>query len=112
MVEKLTVKSLESPDETAEFVNAKIESTEIGDVTFLLATHETGWLWSRDNGSATELESCPNSHRVYMVSGKMTVEMDDGTTETLEKGDVAVIPPGHDAWTEGDEEAVFLDVRL
>ena len=42
----------------------------------------------------------------------MTVEMDDGTAEILEQGDVAIIPPGHDAWTEGDEEAVFLDIRM
>lgn len=42
----------------------------------------------------------------------MTVEMDDSTRETLTQGDVAEIPPGHDVWTEGDEAAVFLDVRI
>lgn len=47
-----------------------------------------------------------------MLSGKMTVEMDDGMAKTLEPGDVAIIPPGHDAWTEGTEEAVFLDLRI
>ena len=47
-----------------------------------------------------------------MVSGQMTVEMDDGTQETLSKGDVSVIPPGHEASVEGDERAVFLDVRM
>lgn len=47
-----------------------------------------------------------------MLAGAMTVEMDDGSTETINAGEVAVIPPGHDAWTEGDETAMFLDIRL
>ena len=78
----------------------------------MLGTVEPGWLWSRDNGPAMGTEGCPLSHQVHMLAGTMTVEMDDGTTETLEAGDVAVIPPGHDAWTEGDEQAVFLDIRM
>ena len=112
MAGELKVESLDSPDETTEFDNGILETTEVGDVTFMVGTVEPGWLWSRDNGPAMGTESCPLSHRVYMVSGKMTVEMDDGTSETLEQGDVALIPPGHDAWTEGDEQAVFLDVRM
>ncbi len=112
MVDKLTVGSLTSPGETTRFDNGRLETTEVGDTTFMLGTVEPGWLWSRDNGSAMGTESCPLSHQVYMVSGSMTVKMDDGTTATLEEGDVAVIPPGHDAWTEGDEQAVFLDIRL
>ena len=112
MPEELLVKSLESPDETTTFDNGRLETTQVGDVTFMLGTVEPGWLWSRDNGPAMDTDSCPLSHRVYMVAGQMTVEMDDGTRETLTKGDVSVIPPGHDAWVEGDEQAVFLDVRL
>lgn len=111
MMDELVVKSLESPDETATFDNGRLENTEVGDVTFMLGTVEPGWVWSRDNGPAMGTESCPLSHRVYMVSGRMTVEMDDGTRRTLTRGDVSVIPPGHDAWTEGDEQAVFLDIR-
>ena len=111
MSEQLTVGSLESPDETVTFDNGRLDTTQIDDVTFMMGTVEPGWVWSRDNGPAMGTESCPLTHHVYMVSGKMTVEMEDGTAETLEKGDVAVIPPGHDAWTEGDKEAVFLDIR-
>jgi hypothetical protein len=112
MVEELITKSLDSPDETTAFENGRLENTQVGDVTFMLGTVEPGWLWSRDNGRDLGTESCPLPHRLYMVSGKITVEMDDGFRETLTKGDVTVIPPGHDAWTEGDEEAVFLDVQI
>jgi hypothetical protein len=31
------------------------------------------------------------------------VQMDDGTTVAINGGDVYEIPPGHDAWVEGDE---------
>ena len=112
MDDELLVQSLETPDETTTFDNGTLETTHVGDVSFMVGTVEPGWLWSRDNGPAMDTESCPLSHRIYMVAGTLTVEMDDGTRETLSKGDVAVIPPGHDAWTEGDERAVFLDVRL
>ena len=112
MNDSLTVKSLDSPDETTTFDNGILENTELGDITFMQGTVEPGWVWSRDNGPAMGTKSCPLSHRVYMVSGEMVVEMDDGTQETLEEGDVAIIPPGHDAWTQGEEPAVFLDVRI
>lgn len=42
----------------------------------------------------------------------MTVETDDGTRKTLEQGDVALIPSGHDAWVDGDERAVFFEETL
>lgn len=35
--------------------------------------------------------------------------MDDGTEVEYGPGDVASIPPGHDAWTVGNEPAVFLE---
>ncbi len=34
----------------------------------------------------------------------------DGTETVLEPGDVAVMPPGHDAWVEGDEPNVLLEL--
>ena len=39
----------------------------------------------------------------------MHVQMDDGTTRMIGPGDVAVIPPGHDAWIVGNEPCVALD---
>ena len=36
--------------------------------------------------------------------------LDDGTAAEFGQGDVAVIPPGHDAWVVGDEPFVALDI--
>jgi class 3 adenylate cyclase len=44
-----------------------------------------------------------------MLSGRIGVLLDDGTTLELESEDVYAIPPGHDAWVLGDEPAVAVE---
>jgi uncharacterized cupin superfamily protein len=39
----------------------------------------------------------------------MHVTMDDGSEGEAGPGDVLVIPPGHDAWTVGDEPCIVFD---
>jgi len=36
--------------------------------------------------------------------------MEDGTEEMIKAGDSYTIPPGHDAWVEGDETFVGIEV--
>ncbi|MGH7027592.1 hypothetical protein [Brevundimonas sp.] len=36
--------------------------------------------------------------------------MNDGTQKTLTPGTSYTIPPGHDAWVEGDERFVAIEV--
>ena len=49
------------------------------------------------------------AHAGYVVSGRMRVEMDDGQSVEVGPGDVLIAPPGHDAWTLGDEPVVIVD---
>jgi hypothetical protein len=49
---------------------------------------------------------------VDLLGGKTTIERDDGTRETLEERDIALIPPGHDAWTEGDEQVIAFEEEV
>ena len=95
MVDELAVKSFESPDETVALDRSNGACVQLGERKFWKATAEPGWKWSRDMPS--DLETCPRQHRMYVLSGRMTIEMEDGTRETLKKGDVALVPPGHDA---------------
>ena len=39
----------------------------------------------------------------------MKVVMDDGTEMEAGPGEAIVIPPGHDAWSVGDEPCIVLD---
>ncbi len=41
--------------------------------------------------------SCHCPHWGYLMDGEMLVKYDDGTEETLSKGDVFYLPPGHTA---------------
>jgi hypothetical protein len=35
--------------------------------------------------------------------------MDNESAEDFSKNDVTLLPPGHDAWTVGDEPCVFVE---
>ena len=102
-------KNLNSPDETRPFGHGKMETVQIGGGTVGKGTFEPGWKWSNDVKPIAGTESCQAPHFGFMVSGRMTIAMDDGSQTEYSAGDVAVIPPGHDAWVVGDEACVFLD---
>ena len=44
-----------------------------------------------------------------MISGRLHVRMDDGKEE-YGHGDVGSLPPGHDAWTVGNEPVIWIDI--
>jgi gentisate 1,2-dioxygenase len=52
------------------------------------------------------------AHLGTIISGKMTVRMENGDESTIEAGDVIAIPANHDAWVANDakEPCVLLDV--
>jgi mannose-6-phosphate isomerase-like protein (cupin superfamily) len=55
-------------------------------------------------------ESCQNSHVGYAVSGHLTVVAKDGVQKRISPGDSYTIPPGHDAWVEGNEPFVCIEI--
>jgi quercetin dioxygenase-like cupin family protein len=103
-------KSLDSPDETREFVDkGKADIVHLGNVSVGKFVLEPGWRWSEHVKPIVGTESCQVHHIGYVLSGRMKVVMDDGTEAEASAGDAAVIPPGHDAWIEGDEPCVWLE---
>ena len=48
-------------------------------------------------------------HFQYVLQGTVHVVMADGTELDIGPGQVAVLPPGHDAWVVGDEPVVTVD---
>jgi quercetin dioxygenase-like cupin family protein len=76
----------------------------VGRATFL-----PGWRWSQHVKPIAKTDSCQAAHMGYFVSGRMKVVMDDGEEMEYGPGDFAVMPPGHDAWTVGDEACVVID---
>jgi hypothetical protein len=103
-------KSLSKPDENRTFDKGQVELISIGGVTFGRATLQPGWKWSTCVKPIVKTSSCQASHLEYHVSGKLHVVMDDGTQAEFGPGDVANIPPGHDAWVVGNEPVVIIDI--
>jgi len=108
---KTVRKSFQSPEETRPVDKGKLEVVKLGDVTAMRATFEPGWRWSECVKPIAGTESCQVAHMGYMIQGRMKVKMDDGSEEEIGPGDVAMIPPGHDAWIVGNEPAVLIDFQ-
>jgi hypothetical protein len=47
----------------------------------------------------------------HAVSGQITVQLTDGSQATIKAGGSYDIPPGHDAWVEGAEPFVAIEVQ-
>ena len=99
-----------SPDETRPFVDkGKFDVVELGELSVGRAVFEPGWKWSEHVKPLAQTDSCEAEHLGYLVSGRMKIVMDDGTELEAGPGEAVSIPPGHDAWTVGDEACVFID---
>jgi len=107
----ITKKSFDNADETRDINKGKVEVVNLGDRTAMRATFEPGWKWSESVKPIAGTESCEVDHLVYVISGRMGIRMDDGTETEIGSGDVASIPPGHDAWIIGDEPCVAIDFQ-
>ena len=106
----LEIKSFDSPDETRPFAaKGSAAAVSLASGTALKGTFEPGWRWSEHVKPLAQTDSCQAAHLGYVLSGRMHVVMDDGTEGEVGPGDAVSIPPGHDAWTVGDEACVLVD---
>jgi uncharacterized cupin superfamily protein len=107
---KMEKKSINNaPDETREFEKGKIQITNVGGEPIGRFVFEPGWKWSTSVKPIVKTDSCQQTHTGYIVSGRMRVRMNDGTEAEAGSGDAIYVPPGHDAWTVGNEPCVGID---
>jgi quercetin dioxygenase-like cupin family protein len=104
------VKSHNSPDEVRSPDKTRVEVVRLEGFTIGRFNFEPGWRWSECIKPVVETDSCQASHVGYAVSGRITVRMTDGTEKSIAAGDSYTIPPGHDAWVEGNEPFVGIEV--
>jgi len=105
----LEVKSFDAPDDVRQFSNATVKLVDLAEGPVGHATYEPGWRWSTDVKPVVGTESCQMLHVGYVVSGRLKVVADDGSSVEIGPGDVFRLAPGHDAWTKGDEACVLID---
>jgi hypothetical protein len=110
-MKKAEVKNFTRPDEVREFPKGKLELVKIGGVTVGRAVFEPGWKWSESVQPIAKTNSCQAPHLQYQISGVLKVRMDDGSEFDCHPGDVALIPPGHNAWVMGEVPVVVVDFQ-
>ena len=110
VVTQFVVKSHSSPDEVRSPEKTRVEVVRLEGFTLGRLSFEPGWRWSECIKPVVQTDSCQVSHVGYAVAGHITVRLQDGTQKTIVAGDAYTIPPGHDAWVEGDEPFVGIEV--
>ena len=109
-VTKFEVRSHDTPDEARTPSKTLVEVVRMQGFTMGRFNFEPGWRWSTCVKPVAKTESCQASHVGYAVSGRLTVRIADGTQKTISPGESYTIPPGHDAWVDGDERFVGIEV--
>jgi len=107
----IEVKNFDAPDEARPFEgHGELRVVTVAGKEIGLATFEPGWRWSVHVKPIAGTDSCEFPHFLYVISGRMRVVMDGGAEVELRPGDVASIPPGHDAEVVGAEPCVTVDL--
>lgn len=109
-VSRFQVKSHSSPDEVRTPGKTRVEVVQLDGYTIGRMQLEPGWRWAECIKPVVKTDECQVSHVGYAISGKITVRMKDGTQKTIVAGDSYTIPPGHDAWVEGNQPFVGIEV--
>jgi class 3 adenylate cyclase len=102
-------KNLGEPEETQQFPGIKADLVDLGDITVGRYVAEPGWRWSTHVRPQVGGDWCQARHVGVMISGRLGIRLEDGTTYELGPGDAYVIPPGHDGYTIGHEPAVNVE---
>jgi mannose-6-phosphate isomerase-like protein (cupin superfamily) len=109
-VARLQTKSHDSADEVRTPDKTRVEVVRLDGFTIGRFTMQPGWRWSECIKPVVKTDSCQASHAGYAISGTLTIRLQDGSQATIRPGMSYTIPPGHDAWVEGSEPFVSMEV--
>ena len=87
----------------------KKETVTLQGVSVTRVTFDVGAKWSNDLKDYAGTDSCQLPHVALVLSGTLRVVMDDGSQQDFSRNDVMLLPPGHDAWSVGNEPCVFVE---
>lgn len=106
----LEVKSHDHPDELRNPAKTRVEVVRLDGHTLGRFQFQPGWRWSECVKPVVKTDLCQVSHVGHVMQGKLTVQLKDGSKKTISAGESYTIPAGHDAWVEGSESFVALEV--
>jgi hypothetical protein len=110
-MEPLEKKSFDAPDEIKRPApKVRSEWVNVMGTTLRRVTFEPGWRFREHSGPARGTELCEDFHVKVFFGGRFVAAFPDGPQEEFGAGDIAVLDPGHDAWVEGNQPVVFIDL--
>jgi class 3 adenylate cyclase len=101
-------RNLGNPEEVIEADLVHSDIVRLGDLTVGRVVQQPGWRWKTHMQPRVGGEWCQARHVGVVISGHFRSEFADGTSMDLGPDDVFDMPPGHDAWTVGDEPFVYI----
>jgi len=102
-------KSFDAPENVIEFPKLVARTVELGDLTVGHIVTEPGWRWSIHVRPKVGGEWCQARHVGFIVSGRLGIQMPDGTEYSFGPNEVFDVPAGHDGYTVGDEPCVQVE---
>ncbi len=110
-VTRFETKSYNSPDEVRTPNKTRVEIVRLGDISLGRMTLQPGWRWSESIKPVVKTDTCQLNHVGYAISGRLTVRLSNGTQKTISAGEAYTIPPDHEAWVEGNEPFVGIEMQ-
>jgi hypothetical protein len=108
----VAVRNIETPDERHAYEHASLNVVNLPGVTIARTVYQPGWKWSTHVKPVVGTDACQAVRTGFILSGRFRARMDDGREYGFGPGDAHVVSAGHDAWVEGDEPCVALDVAF
>ena len=100
-----------NPDEVRTPDKTRVELVRVADGQIGRFTFQPGWRWSECIKPVAGTDTCQVEHVGYVVSGRLGVSHEDGSSGEVKPGDVYRIAPGHDGWVIGDEPCVLVEFQ-
>ena len=88
----------------------QVDVVELDGVTLGRITRQPGCRWSGCIKPVVGAASCQATHADYAISGQLHAQMEDGSEHVIRTGYAYTLPPGHDAYVEGDTPFVCIEV--
>lgn len=105
----LEKKRFAAADEVRSLDKTMVEILQFGGGSVARFTFQPGWKWSDHVGPKMGTDSCQAKHFGAVVSGRLHIVHDDGSSIDIAPGDSYTVLPGHDAWVVGSEPFVGLE---
>jgi hypothetical protein len=94
--------------ESREVAGVRVDVLPAGNGRVKRAIYPPGFRWTERMRDVVGTELCMHAHVGFLAQGAIAGRFPDGCEFAYTAPAVVVLEPGHDAWVEGDEEAVLI----